>query len=158
MYMLSTIRKNTNDKNNTISDHFDIISLFLNQDELEKLKAKNQELRNKLQQIESEIDDFQFSAAVAEKDNDVKLGDEYLSEIGILVYKEKSPVRVQLGKFVDNGFKPTSDTLFEKLKHGGVYKFIPNETGIHQYGGQVEFDFFDTTIVRYFQMEFNAVN
>ena len=43
-----------------------------NNDEFEKLKAENQNLRNKLQKLENEINDFQFSAFGAERNNTIK--------------------------------------------------------------------------------------
>jgi len=128
-----------------------------NNDEFDKLKAENQDLRNKLRQIENEIDDLDFSAFGAEKSSTVRLGDEYVSEIGIIVYKKSSPIRIQLGEFIENKFQPNDDTLYKKNNAVGIYRRLPKKVGDYSYGGKVEFDFFDTTIVRYFQMEYAVV-
>jgi hypothetical protein len=124
-----------------------------NSEEIKKLKAENHQLKKRLEKIKSELNDFRFSAFVKEKSSTVKLGEEYISEIGILVSKKSNPIKVQLGKFIDNVFQP-NDSLMELYSECRVYKQKPDKPGKYNYGGKVELDFFDTTIVRYFQNEY----
>jgi hypothetical protein len=132
-----------------------LLSCSNNSEEIKKLKNENLELRKRLENIKKEINDFQFSAVGIEKSNKVKLGEEYISEVGILVSKKSSPIKVELGEFVDNVFQP-GDSLTETYSDCKVYRQKPNKTGTYKYGGKVELDFFDTTIVQYFQMEYSV--
>ena len=87
----------------------------------------------------------------------VKLGDEYISEIGLFVSKKESPIRVELGTLEDNEFQSSGNTLTEMYSESRVYRNIPSEIGEYQYAGKVELDFFDTTIVRYFSTVYDVV-
>ncbi len=124
---------------------------------IEKLQTENQILKDKLEKIENEINNFQFSAIGMEKNSKISLGKEYIAEIGIVISKKSYPINVQLGDIINNEFHPSGDTLTEKHSEFRIYRHTPKNIGVFQYSWKVEFDFFDSTIVRFFTMEYSVM-
>lgn len=122
--------------------------------EIETLRIENSQLKAKLKAYENEIKDFEFSALLTEKDNKVKKGEEYIADIGLVISKKTSPIRVQLGTFENNIFQKQGDNLEETWGEYRVYRQSNLTKGKYELGGKIEFDFFDSTVVRYFKTEY----
>ncbi len=131
-----------------------IVACSNDRQKIETLRIENSHLKAKLQAYENEIKDFEFSAILTEKDNRVKLGDEYIADIGLVVSKRTFPIRVQLGTFENNIFQKQGDNIEETWGEYRVYRQSNLTKGKYELGGKIEFDFFDSTIVRYFKTEY----
>lgn len=122
--------------------------------EVKELRIENKHLKEKLKLIENEIREFEFSATIIEKSNVVKAGEDYEAMIGLVVSKKSSPINVQLGTFINNTFQDHSLPVNETFNEYRLYRSSNSKIGKHQLSGRIEFDFFDSTIVRYFKNEY----
>ena len=131
-----------------------IVACSNDRQEIETLRIENSQLKAKLQLYENEIKDFEFSAMLTEKEKRVKEGDEYIAQIGLVISKKTSPIRVQLGTFDNNIFQKRGENIEESWGECRVYRNSELKKGKYELGGKIEFDFFDSTIVRYFINEY----
>lgn len=131
-----------------------VVACSSDKQEIETLRIENSQLKAKLQAYENEIEDFEFSTILKEKDNRVKQGHEYVADIGLVISKRTSPIRVQLGTFENNIFQKQGDNIEETWGEYKVYRQSNLTKGKYELGGKIEFDFFHSTIVRYFKTEY----
>lgn len=133
------------------------ISCFGSKDKIDILQKENQELKAHIEKFKKEIRKYEFTPTVIPKSDKVELGDDFESLIGVVVSKKSSPLSVELGDFIDGEFHKSTDTVFNTLENYVLYRKHTSNVGLEKFGGKVEFTFFDSTFVTYFQGEYEVI-
>ena len=134
-----------------------LISCSGSKDKIEILQKENQELKTQIEKFKKEISKYEFTPTVIPKSDKVELGDDFESLIGVVVSKKTSPLNVEFGDFIDGEFHKSTDTVFDTLENYVLYRKHASDLGLEKFGGKVEFTFFDSTFVTYFQGEYDVI-
>lgn len=134
-----------------------LISCSGSTNKIEILQRENQELKTQIENYKKEIGKYKFASTVIPKSDKVEMGDDFESLIGVVVSKESSPLNVEFGDFIDGEFHKSTDVVFDTLENYVLYRKHASNLGQEKFGGKVEFTFFDSTFVTYFQGEFDVI-
>ncbi len=133
------------------------ISCSESKDKIEILQKENQELKTQIEIFKKEISKYDFTPTVIPKSDRVELGDDFQSLIGVVVSKKASPLNIEFGDFIDGEFHKSTDTVFDTLENYVLYRKHTSNLGLEKFGGKVEFTFFDSTFVTYFQGQYDVI-
>lgn len=139
---------------------FLVIMAFIScscKDKIAILQKENQELKSKIEKYKKEISYYEFNPTVIPKSNKIELGDSFESLIGVVVSKKTAPLKVEFGDFIEGKFHKSTDTVFDTLENYVLYRKHTSNLGLEKFGGKIEFTFFDSTFVTYFQGEYDVV-
>lgn len=134
-----------------------LISCSGSKDKIEILQKENQELKTQIENFKKEISKYDFTPTVIPEAVKVELEDDFEALIGVVVSKKTSPLNVEFGDFIDGEFHKSTDTVFDTLENYVLYRKHASNLGLKKFGGKVEFTFFDSTFVTYFQGEYDVI-
>ena len=135
-----------------------LILLFsaCDRNEIKELRQENKELKETLELIQQELDNFNFSTVIVERSNSVETGEKYEAMVGLVISNTNSPILVQLATFENNRIISFGDTLKNCFGEFCIYENTRFEIGQVEWGGRILFDFFDREIERLFDNKYEV--
>ena len=126
----------------------------------EELKEENTKLKFEIDSIRKSRIEYSYRAIVISKNNNLKLGEEYVADIRLSAMNKNNPPLVLLGHENDstNEFIPNGDTLHYNFDdESAIYKITPKQVGIFVLEGEIISNFPGEEYPFEFSVKYNVI-